>query len=91
MEDSPLASCVQRPPLWKKYLKGLDLQTILTAHVPIKIIGLFMVKSIWKAWEAFKLWLQWHGKKSSSGGSLSSLNVWLSHVLKFERLPLANI
>lgn len=36
-------------PLGKKVCKGLNLQTILTTLVPIKISGSFVVKSIWTA------------------------------------------
>jgi len=77
-------------PYGRKSWKGLNLQMILTTQVPIKIVGSFVTKSIWNAWEAFKPWLQWNGKHNSSRASLSSLNIWWSHVLKFDGLPLVN-
>lgn len=78
-------------PFGRKSWKDLNLQTLLTAQVPIKITGSFVVKIIWKSWEAFKPWFHWNGKQNSSRASFSTLNVWWSLVLKIDGLPLASV
>lgn len=41
-------------PFGKRAWKGLNLQTILTAPIPFKILDSFITKRIWKAWESLK-------------------------------------
>lgn len=82
---------LQGLPLGKKSWKGLNLQTLLTAPINIKISGSFVIKSIWKPWESLKPWLSWNVCAKSVGASLSSLNVWWSLIFSLEGFPLANV
>lgn len=68
-------------PLGKRVWKGMNFHTILIAPVQFKISGSFVVKSIWKAWEALKPWLTWKGCDKKAGASCSSLNLWWSPII----------
>lgn len=55
-----LRHCIQSSfllhrPTWK----GIGLQTLLVKWEPVHIVGTFVAKSIWKAWEMVKSWFYW--------------------------------
>lgn len=69
----------------------MNFQSILVAPIPIKIIGSFVVQSIWKAWEATKPWLQWQSGGPHKRSSINSLNVWWSPIIQYQELLLVEI
>ena len=54
-------------PMWK----GIGFQTLRIMREPVVIQGSFVIKSIWKAWEAIKPWLHWAGDEFWNGLSLN--------------------
>ena len=56
---------------------------------PVVIQGSFVIKSIWKAWEAIKPWLRWAGGEFRNGLSLNQQNIWWSPLFAFQGNPLA--
>ena len=72
-------------PAWK----GIGFHTLLIMREPVVIQGSFVIKSIWKAWEAIKPWLRWAGDEFRNGLSLNQQNIWWSPLFAFQGNPLA--
>lgn len=51
--------------------------------------GSFIIKSIWKAWEQIKPYLQWKGLDSGKRFSAKNLNVWWYSIFTLQGLLLA--
>ena len=58
-------------------------------HEPIHIQGSFVIKSIWKAWEAIKPWLHWSNDEFRNGLSFNQQNIWWSPLFATQGIPLA--
>ncbi|XP_059064547.1 uncharacterized protein LOC131856688 [Cryptomeria japonica] len=57
-----LRHCIQSSfPINRPAWKGIGLQTLLVMKEPVQIVGTFVAKSIWCAWESVKPWLWWSG------------------------------
>ena len=57
-------------------------------HEPIVIQGSFVIKRIWKAWEAIKPWLHWGRDEFRNGLSLNQQNIWWSPLFACQGIPL---
>lgn len=73
------------------FLKKLSMQAILIALVPFKISSFFLIKHIWRAWEALKSWLSWKGFDPRASSSISIINVFWSPTIMYQGLTLAQV
>lgn len=68
----------------------MDFPLQVLSPVFVKILGYFVIKSIWKAWPQIKLWITWKGE-SFHNLSINSLNIWFFPVVKLQGTLLAQV
>ncbi|KAH9295011.1 hypothetical protein KI387_038599 [Taxus chinensis] len=85
-------NCIcQGTPQGRKTWQGLDFHNLLIIKAPVKIVGTFLVKSIWKAWELLKPFLLWEEDGFRNGLSINDHNIWWSPLINFHDVPLAQV
>ena len=74
-------------PTWK----GIGLHTLLIMQEHVLIQGFFVIKSIWKAWEAVKPWVFWARVESHNDLSLNQQSIWWSPLFSIQGTPLPRL